>query len=310
MKKFTLTFFISFFFVYNLACQQVENPGFEYWEDDGTVIDEPVEWSSIKTSDGGDLVNSAAPVVWGQSNDAHSGSYSVELTNVLTLGTIVATGIVTNGRVHAEFDPNASYVFTDPDEDKWNTTLTGRPDSVAIWAKYQPSGSDTAQVKVLLHTGDGTLPPSPENQANWVAFAQINISAAVNEWTRFVVPFFYFSQSDPEFLLTILTSGAGTVPVEGSKAWFDDMELIYNPNGIDEKINNEVLVRTSSSTVILDNLPQSWLTNCTVEILDLNGSLVYKSPLSSNQFNVELRGFYVMRILGQDIEFTRKIYLQ
>mgnify|MGYP001554473288 CR=1 FL=1 len=56
------------------AQQQFDNPGFEEWDDAGTVIDEPVNWSSIKTGDGGTIINDAAPVVWEQSTDAHSGT--------------------------------------------------------------------------------------------------------------------------------------------------------------------------------------------------------------------------------------------
>ncbi|MEA3476620.1 MAG: hypothetical protein U9R60_00445, partial [Bacteroidota bacterium] len=44
------------------AQQQFENPGFEDWEDAGTVIEEPTNWSSIKTSDAGQIINDAAPV--------------------------------------------------------------------------------------------------------------------------------------------------------------------------------------------------------------------------------------------------------
>ena len=37
--------------------------------------------------------------------DGHSGNYSLELINVSTFG-VVANGTVTNGQVHADFDPN------------------------------------------------------------------------------------------------------------------------------------------------------------------------------------------------------------
>ena len=60
--------------------QQLDNNGFENWEDIGTSIEEPIDWSSTKTSDNPSL-NGFAPQVIERSSDAHSGSYSAKLTN-------------------------------------------------------------------------------------------------------------------------------------------------------------------------------------------------------------------------------------
>jgi len=67
--------------IVTIGQQQPQNPDFEEWEDVGIHPDtlEPVNWSSLKTSDGGDLINAAIPVGWFQSEDAHSGMYSVKL---------------------------------------------------------------------------------------------------------------------------------------------------------------------------------------------------------------------------------------
>lgn len=314
MKKKLLLSILSISMVFGLLAQSVQNPGFEDWEDAGTVIDEPVNWSSIKTSDGGDLVNGAAPVVWGQSEDAHTGNYSIELTNVLTIGTIIATGTITNGRVHAEFNPAASYVFTNPDVDGWHTSLSGRPDSVAIWAKYTPVGTDTAQVKVVLHTDEGSLPPTAANQANIIGYAQINISETVNNWTRFVAPFSYSSQNDPEYMLCILSSGAGFLAVEGSKAFYDDMELIYNPDGVNDLLADKTLLYLSDNTIFLNKIPEHKLKDANIEIRNLNGSIMLKEPVNSNEIKIQQNliseGIYLVRIYGQEFIYSQKIYLK
>ncbi len=109
-----------------VAQQQFENPGFEDWEDAGTVIEEPTNWSSIKTSDAGQIINDAAPVVWAQSDDAHSGNYSLKLFNTAAF-TIVASGTISNGRVHADFNPELGYVYTQHDDDRWHTALAVIP---------------------------------------------------------------------------------------------------------------------------------------------------------------------------------------
>ena len=87
-------------------------------------------------------------MVWGQSTDAHSGSYSLEMTNVTTFG-IVANGTVTNGRIHADFNPSLGYVFTDQTDDTWNQSFSDTPDSLVGWYKYNPTGSDKGKVEAI-----------------------------------------------------------------------------------------------------------------------------------------------------------------
>jgi len=73
--------------------QQPENPGFEDWEDVGLNVDEPVNWSSLKTSnDPG--INFVAPYVWDKSTDFHTGTYSVKLYNSSVLGIVAASLLI------------------------------------------------------------------------------------------------------------------------------------------------------------------------------------------------------------------------
>ena len=131
----------------------MENPGFEYWEEIGFGPDtlEPVEWNSLKTSDGGEFINNVIPVVWYRSTDAHSGMYSVKLVNSPIAG-LVAPGTLTNGRVHATLPPSDAYVYTIDSMPEFSTPFTDMPDSLQIWAKFFPDSSDIAHVIVILHT--------------------------------------------------------------------------------------------------------------------------------------------------------------
>ena len=60
--------------------QQLENSGFEQWENVGTGEEEPLSWSSTKTSDNSSL-NGLAPQVISRSTDAHTGTYAAKLVN-------------------------------------------------------------------------------------------------------------------------------------------------------------------------------------------------------------------------------------
>lgn len=216
------------FSVYITAQTQLENPGFEgAWEDVSGTEDEPIQWSSIKTAD---ALAALAPIVLFKSVDAHTGSYSVRMKNTTAFG-VVANGIMTNGRVHADFDPTLGYVFTDVSSEDWRTTFTKRPDSLVGWYKYTPSGADRGKVEILLHdnTATGRIPESGSTD-HWVGRVQYDIEGTVAVWTRFSMPFSYFNDNSPNYALVVITSGDTTAAVDGSQMWIDDLALIYNPN--------------------------------------------------------------------------------
>jgi len=257
-------------------CQhQPENPGFEFWEDVELNTDEPVDWSSIKTSDN-DFLSGLAPYVWDQSTDAHSGSYSVKLISQSIL-TTVAAGIITNGMVHADFNPTNGYVFTNTSDARWNTPFTLTPDSIAVWVKFIPQGSDVGQLKAVLHTGTAKIPDAA--MTNYIALAQIDIPDPTNTWTRFSAPFNYFNNTVPEYILFVL-SGGGASATDNTTIYFDDLELIYNPVLLDLTVflqgayyNNMQMYTSLNPTYIPNEQPfdvAPWNYNGTESIVALS----------------------------------------
>ncbi|MEZ5084084.1 MAG: hypothetical protein R2750_11640 [Bacteroidales bacterium] len=229
MSKFLIITIAGIFAaIWSYGQQQPENPGFETWENVGLNRPEPVDWSSIKTSDGGSIVNGFAPYVWDQSTDAHTGTYSIKLETGTVLG-INAPGTVTNGRIHATLG-GEGWAFTEPGNDLWSTPMTQKPDSVAIWVKNLPVGNDVAQVKALLHTGAAIIPDV--TSANYVALAEIYIPNVITTWTRVSAPFNYFNSTDPEYILFVISTADESATL-GSVAYFDDLELIYNDPVLD-----------------------------------------------------------------------------
>jgi hypothetical protein len=212
------------------AQTQFDNASFEEWEEIGygPNILEPVEWSSIKSSDNEDI-SAQAPHNMDRSEfgNAHTGNYSVYLYTVKLFG-IVATGTLANGRYHAEFNINNAYTFTDTVNSQWHTRISARPDSLVGWYKAKPVDGDVPTVKVVLHTGYAAI-SALSDTSNFVASAVISLpSEEVAEWTRFSMPLNYYKDIMPEYALTILTSSNGLSAVEGSEAWYDDLEFIYN----------------------------------------------------------------------------------
>ncbi|MCP4312945.1 MAG: T9SS type A sorting domain-containing protein [Bacteroidetes bacterium] len=297
------------------AQDQLENPGFEQWENifesDADTIREPVEWSSLKTSDDQTL-SDFAPVVCKRGSDAHSGEYSIELTNVSSF--IVVNGVATNGRLHPDMNPELAYIFTDTVDNRWNTPFNTRPDSIAGWFKYTPQGKDTLQVKVNLHQGFGKQPDA-EYTDNWIGVAEFRSPLNTdNEWIRFSAPFTYFSDSNPEYVMVVLNSGNEYTPAAGSVALFDDLEMIYNsPQTSMERLKNSegFIFAVDYRYLVIQGMDHASFQ--TIKIHDLTGKLVWTGSVTADQVDISSaklrKGIYLVNLAGRSKVFAQKIML-
>lgn len=301
MKKILLLILPLLFssFIYS---QVLQNPSFEEWEMENGKH-EPVEWSGVQTCIPPQLAG-VAPKTLTKSDDAHTGECSVRLDNVSTFG-IVATGTITNGRVFASMKPNEGFIFTDPNDERWYTLVKGYPDSLVGWYKFQPpaSGTDFPTVKALLHLDSAQI-PDPDS-ANYVATIYGELPSVQElEWKRFSFPFKYINKKIPEYVLILLTSGNGTDAIAGSKAWFDDLELIYNTTSIDERQLNELTQVYGSNNKIIVNLTKFGMgNNFKIAIFNLIGQSVYSGKLiTGNRLTIEniKSGFYFCIITSDD----------
>jgi len=313
MKK-HLLIIISLSFSIGIMAQQPENFSFEEWEWVGfqDQFEEPVNWSSLKTSEPENLAN-VAPEVMFKSTDAHTGNFSVRMENVSIFG-IVANGLITNGRVHADLDPAAGYTYTDPDDAIWNTPFTDRPDSLVGYYKYISVDGDAAQLQALLHTGFASQPQA--DSSNWIALAKANLAAEnVPNWTRFSIPFEYYLDTEPEFILFNFSSGDGLDPVAGSQAWLDDIGLVYNVDGIDEQLAEDLLkIYGFNNTIVADLSRFGMGTRFELSIYDLTGKLVKSKSLESgNKYNIIdfQPGLYICSFQSSDgVVITKKVIVR
>lgn len=313
MKKSTLLFTIAALlsFNYSQAQTQLPNAGFEEWENEGTAEMEPKHWSSIKTAD---ALAALAPEVLNRDLGRNS-NYCVVLEVKSAFG-IPANGIMTNGRVHADMNPANGYVYTDVNDDQWNTPFNDRPDSIAAWFKYAPKNDDRGKVEVLLHTGDeGQLPTNPTTVANTVATARYDIEGETNDWTRFSVPFEYLSSDNPDYILMVVTSGDSTIAKAGSKLWIDDIQLIYNTEDEDEDEDISVNEWENSSKHFSTYYDNAWIhirlddaiQAKSYQILDINGRVIQNGNFKNSiPFN-HAKGIYILQVLTDKGMLSKKI---
>ena len=311
MKSFLFTIALFVFCLISLQSQnQIENPGFEDWEDVDLPVEEPTEWSSIKTGDV-PILNTAAPIVWGRSEDAHSGNYSLKLFNVyVQLIGQSAVGMMTNGRVHPDLNLDNSWSYTDTLNSQWNTELTVRPDSLAGWFKCYPETGDFGTVKAVVHKGYGQ---QPEGDYEWIGVAYYELPGdTVNEWTRFSVPFEYFSNETPEYLLCYLTSGNGVDAVGESSALFDDLLLVFNNPGFEDKVANQFRIYSDQNNIFI-SLKDKTNSKYQINVIDLTGRICYSDEFTGSEMkkiSLNLQdGIYIVNAVSNGKTFSKKVVI-
>lgn len=294
----------------SVFAQYVQNPSYETWEVENGKS-EPENWSSIQTALPSTLAN-FAPQVMTQSSDAHSGTSSIKLENVSVFN-IVANGVITNGRIFADLDPEKGYMYTDINDSRWNTPISNQPDSIVGWFKYSPVGLDVGSVTAIVHT-DTLRFPDPDS-ANFVGAARFDLpNSTISTWTRFSVPFTYFNSNIPEYVFIVLNSGDSTQAIEGSIAYFDDVDLIYNPMSISDIFKEQVLNAYGSDhkiTIDLSNMNNG--TPLDMKIFDIMGKEHIHKKITTGSMHVFENfppGVYVCVVSENNEVITKKIIVR
>ena len=228
---------------------QITNGDFETWTFDGDNL--PNYFNSFQTADGtwaGTAYSSSNRQVK-RSTDKRpgsTGSYSCSIWSRSVMG-VIAQGNLTTGRVHAASmsatgENNYNYSDRDGSNTKNGFTnpcampFTGRPDSLVVWVKFVPNGTDSshpyAKVTATIHDDfdyiDGYAKTSP--QSHVVASAVNMTIAKTNGWKRLSIPFKYTNNgAQPAYIL--LSAATNAYPGGGHKEdylYLDDITLVYN----------------------------------------------------------------------------------
>src|SRR5690554_5799050 len=223
------------------AQMQIDNSDFEQWDDVGNSSEEPVNWNSFMTANChlGLLCGIAQEQQIERTTDAHSGTYAARIWSRSVFG-VVANGNMTIGRINmgsstATDDSNFNYTnTTDPD---FNQALTGKPDSLVVWVKYNPVEA-TSQARISATIHDNYNHRDPEDAAaspHKVAQAILNYGSTNNQWSRISIPFDYVGPStDAQYILiTFTTSSTAGGGDANDEVFIDDLELIYNANEVE-----------------------------------------------------------------------------
>lgn len=239
MKKTLLTLCIAAFAFGAQAQYQMQNSNFEAWT---ASSGEPDHWHGFKSAKGNYAGMAQGKLA--KSDDKRpgsTGSYSALITSGSVFG-VINNGSMTTGQLqaasmtaantsnHAEMDKTST--ATDKNGDKFYMPLTGHPDALKVWLKFQQGTAQTtykyASVSAVITDGTYYQDPEDKTYSNKVAQAK-NTQITACDWTEFTVPFEYLSSSiEPAAILC--TFGTNATPGKGSngdKVFIDDIELVY-----------------------------------------------------------------------------------
>ncbi len=228
----------------NVNGNQINNLGFELWDDLGQKAEEPTSWNSFIHA-GGSLsgaVNGTQKVKRSTvGRPGTNGSYSALFWSTATMG-IIANGNMTTGQIQANSmtaSDASNHNITKRSDAGFNQRLGGKPDSLTVWVKYVPKnatptkGSNTARISATIHDDYDYRDPADAAASNHVVATAIqNYSAANgNGWQRLSVPFEYTGPATlPDYILVSFTTnqkpGEGTA---GDSVYVDDMLMVYKP---------------------------------------------------------------------------------
>lgn len=230
--------FSTILFAFNgLTQTQIGNSGMETWTNLSVSTEEPMNWNSFLSGQGG-LVGFASQQVQRSTivRAGATGTYSARIWAKSTLG-IVANGNLTLGRINmGSSTPSSSsnYNLSLQADANFSEAITDRPDSIVFWVRYTQAGGgvQNARMHAILHDNYDLRDPIDANSVpHVVAEATLNYPATAGAWVRKSVPFVYSGAATTVsyILVTFSTNQTPGGGAANDEVLIDDVELIYVP---------------------------------------------------------------------------------
>lgn len=243
---------------------QVENSDFELWDDEDNDNIEPAHWNSFMHATGtlSGMVKGKQVEKSEETRPGSEGQYSAKIfareIKILTITAATAQGNLTTGCINGSSmsatDASGNYNYTNINDNNFNQTFTGKPDSLRVWVKT--SCVYNAAISCFLHT-EGYYQSPEANDITATVVAKTEKSDVVaEEWAEVVLPMEYNEEADDQrpfyALITLTTSG---VPGQSNKDdWMliDDLSFVYNSELAKATYGNEVVLFNEDGQASVD----------------------------------------------------------
>lgn len=312
MKRILLFSVLSLASTSIIAQTQIGNADMEIWEDVGNSTESPENWSGIKEASGNGLFISFAPKAITQSTDTHTGSgFSAQLEAKDALGN-TANGTMTCGRLNVgSTDPaNAdNYAWSETSDAAFSEACTDAPDSIVWWTKFTAGNAlDSARMKATIHDNYDYQDPEDAGSLPHIVASAVRNYVPTGGWVRMSAPFNYTGPASvPEYILVTFTTnktpGGGTI---GDIVLIDDVELIYNPNSVEELTSYMNLFINNESNMIVTKSSKPF--SGTYSAFNMAGQMVQSGDLVEQISFEQSSGFYIFNVEANGSSHQFKIY--
>jgi hypothetical protein len=315
MKKQLLLSITSVSIAFNLFSQtQIGNSNFEQWENIGNPTEEPINWNGFKTASGS--LSSFASQQLQRSTAVRpgaTGQYCARIWTKTILGAS-ANGTVSLGRINMASSTVISplnHTYSDVTNPNFSESIIEHPDSIVFWAKYTPvvaSGNYQALMNAILHDNYNFIDPNDQGGIHQMAQAQLFYPSTNGVWKRFSVPFSYVGPATniTNILVTFSTNKTPGQGLGNDEVLIDDVELIYNPVGIDELTLESARVFISGDYLHI----KSPMDISSYEIYDINGKMLASGQKMNSLLFQENAGMYFIHLTAgnqqQVIKFIKE----
>ncbi len=295
MKRNLLTLLAFTLFGQVSIAQQIPNGDMENWTISGALSPDgeyPTDWSTVNNTVPDAQAWLLSETCFEETTDVHGGSSACRLETVAPplAGFPNVNGITTNGTVN-----ETTYAI------EGGIPYTFRPDSLVGWFKATPVGTDFATIEIVLKD-------AAEDTIGWARFEAPN--STVSAYTRFSAPVVYQNANTPTQAAVLLSASDGFNSVVGSQLWVDDLELIFNPVGIEEVDFDQVSAYASNGRIFMQNaLPNQVVA---YDIISLSGQVINSGRIDANSKGIVsenlANGMYFVRFMSGGQQKTVKLY--
>lgn len=243
---------------------QVENSDFELWDDEDNDNIEPAHWNSFMHATGtlSGMVKGKQVEKSEETRPGSEGQYSAKIfareIKILTITAATAQGNLTTGCINGSSmsatDASGNYNYTNINDNNFNQTFTGKPDSLRVWVKT--SCVYNAAISCFLHT-EGYYQSPEANDITATVVAKTEKSDVVaEEWAEVVLPMEYNEEADDQrpfyALITLTTSGTAGQSNKDDWMLIDDLSFVYNSELAKATYGNEVVLFNEDGQASVD----------------------------------------------------------
>jgi len=253
---------------------QIPNSSFERWIDFGEYKF-PSGWHCTNQSTGLQLLKATG--------DAQEGLTAIRIENIANEKGEVIRGVLQSGTSSNPYFP-----------------VSGRPDALQGWMKFDPEVADACYVLIQLTHFNSSL-----QQRELVGEGLFTTREEINEYQMFYVPIIYFSSIDPDSAVITTYSGMYDGAQAGSCLYLDELSFIGLTNGVTNNASVSTLkVYPNPATSFLKVEVPAEFFEMRLQIFDLIGNVKKSLELNDASSIIDIRalpeGRYFYRITATD----------